>query len=60
MTNTEMALKDDILTIKVDLSQRHGKSKSGKTTVIASTQGNVSCPNNPDIKIGLNIYSKGE
>jgi hypothetical protein len=58
MTNCIMDVKDNILTITVDLSKRYGPSKSGKTEVIATTSGNVSAPENPDIKIGLNIYTK--
>jgi hypothetical protein len=58
MKNIDMVVEGDILTIKVDLSQRFGKSSSGKSIIIASTEGNQSVPNNDDIKIGLNIYTK--
>lgn len=58
MTNVEMKVDGDILTITVNLKERFGRSKSGKTEIIATTGGNVSAPNNPDIKIGLNVYSK--
>jgi hypothetical protein len=58
MKNINMVVEGDILTIKVDLSQRFGKSSSGKSIIIASTEGNQSIPNNDDIKIGLNIYTK--
>ncbi|GMB00005.1 hypothetical protein [Pelosinus sp. IPA-1] len=58
MKNIDMVIEGDILTIKVDLSQRFGKSSSGKSIIIASTEGNQSIPNNDDIKIGLNIYTK--
>ena len=37
MKNVEMSVEDNILTIHVDLSKDHGPSKSGKTTVIATT-----------------------
>jgi hypothetical protein len=57
MKNIDMVVEGDILTIKVDLSQRFGKSSSGKSIIIASTEGNQSIPNNDDIKIGLNIYT---
>jgi hypothetical protein len=53
-----MKVDGDILTITVNLKERFGRSKSGKTEIIATTGGNVSAPNNPDIKIGLNVYSK--
>ncbi len=58
MTNVEMSVDGDILTVKVDISKRFGPSASGKTVIIASTGGNVGIPDNNDIKIGLNIYTK--
>ena len=58
MTNVSMKVDGDLLTICVNLKERHGRSKSGKTEIIATTGGNVSIPNDPDIKIGLNIYQK--
>lgn len=44
------------LVIEVDLSQDFGKSNSGKSTVIASTEGNQDVPGLPGGKIGINIY----
>jgi hypothetical protein len=58
MKNIDMVVEGNILTIKVDLSQRFGKSSSGKSIIIASTEGNQSIPSNDEIKIGLNIYTK--
>jgi ABC-type multidrug transport system ATPase subunit len=58
MKNVDMQVEEGTLTITVDLSARHGKSGSGKTTIIATTAGNVSVPGHDDIKIGLNIYTK--
>ena len=58
MKNIEMTTEGDILTIKVDLSQRFGQSSSGKSTNIASSEGNQSIPGKEEIKIGLNIYTK--
>lgn len=58
MQNLEMTIEGDILTIKVDLSKRCGKSKSGKNNIVATTSGNMSVPDRPDLKIGLNIYGK--
>lgn len=58
MKNIEMNVTGDILTIKVDLSKTFGKSSSGKSTIIASTEGNVSVPGKEEIKIGLNVYTK--
>ena len=58
MKNIEMNVAGDVLTIKVDLSKTFGKSGSGKSTIIASTEGNVSVPGKEEVKIGLNVYSK--
>jgi hypothetical protein len=58
MKNCEMKLNGDILTITVDVSKDFGKSSSGKSIIIASTEGNVSIPEKEEIKIGLNIYKK--
>ena len=56
MKNVEMAVDGNILTISVDLSKEQGPSKTGKTIVIGTTQGNVSSPKDDNIKIGLNVY----
>jgi hypothetical protein len=56
MKNVEMKVEGNILTIKVDLSKEFGKSSSGKSTIIASTEGNVKVHGKEDVKIGLNIY----
>jgi len=58
MKNIDMNVtgNGNILTIKVDLSKTFGPSKSGKTTIIATSEGNVDVPGAPGVKIGLNIY----
>jgi len=58
MKNVEMKLEDNILTIKVDLTKEFGPSSSGKTIIIASTEGNVAIDGHEEAKIGLNIYKK--
>jgi len=58
MKNVEMKLDGDILTIKVDVTKEFGPSSSGKTIIIASTEGNISIPEKEEIKIGLNVYRK--
>ena len=58
MKNVEMKVEDNILTIKVDLTKEFGLSASGKTIIIASTEGNISIPEKDDVKIGLNVYKK--
>lgn len=47
------------LLIEVDLAHKGGKSSTGKTTRVASTEGNVPVPGlDPNIKVGLNIFTK--
>uniref|UniRef100_A0A6M3IK15 Uncharacterized protein n=1 Tax=viral metagenome TaxID=1070528 RepID=A0A6M3IK15_9ZZZZ len=59
MKNIDMKVEKNILTIKIDLSKTSGKSKSGKSTVIASTEGNQQFPFEGEIvSIGVNVYKK--
>jgi ABC-type molybdate transport system ATPase subunit len=58
MKNVDMIVNGNILEIKIDLTKNFGPSASGKTEIIATTAGNVSIPDNDDVKIGLNIYKK--
>lgn len=55
MKNVDLQVSGDILTIKIDLSDDYGPSKSGKSTIIASTEGNIIIPDT-DVKLGLNCY----
>lgn len=57
MKNVELQIDGNILTIRVDLTKEFGPSSSGKTIIIASTEGNVALPERAE-KIGLNIYRK--
>lgn len=56
MKNIDMKVDGDILTITVDLKQRHGPSASGKTTIIGSTEGAVRLQNGE--QVSLNVYVK--
>jgi hypothetical protein len=58
MKNVEMFVENNILTIKVDLTKEFGPSASGKTMIIATTEGNISIPESEDKKIGVNVYRK--
>ena len=58
MKNVEMKVDGSILTIRVDLSKEFGVSSSGKSIIIASSEGNQSVPGSEEIKIGLNVYKK--
>jgi hypothetical protein len=55
MKNITMSTKGTTLTITVDLSQDFGASSSGKSIIVASSEGNQSIPGT-DVKLGLNIY----
>jgi hypothetical protein len=57
MKNVEMTVEGNILTIKVDLTKEFGPSSSGKTIIIATTEGNVAVLEREE-KIGLNVYRK--
>ena len=57
MKNVLMSVEGNILTITVDLSKDFGPSSSGKTIIIASTEGNVSVSDREE-KVGLNVYRK--
>jgi len=57
MKNVQMTVAGNILTITVDLAKEFGPSSSGKTIIIASTEGNIVVPAR-DEKIGLNVYRK--
>lgn len=56
MKNVKISVEGSKMLIEVDLSQSGDVSKSGKSIVIASTEGNKSAPGTEDIKIGLNVY----
>ena len=58
MKNVEMSVDGNILTIKVDLTKDFGPSSSGKTIIIASSEGNQSVPGKEAVKIGLNVFKK--
>ena len=58
MKNAKMEVKKNILTITVDLNETFGPSKSGKTIIIASTEGNQKVEDSEGAIIGLNIYKK--
>jgi hypothetical protein len=58
MKNVEMTVDQNVLIIKVNLSKEFGPSSSGKTIIIASTEGNASIPGREEMKVGLNVYKK--
>jgi hypothetical protein len=54
--NIEATIEGKKLTIVIDLSKDYGLSGSGKSVIIASSEGNAPAPGQPEIKIGLNVY----
>ena len=60
MKNVKMTITGDHLLIDVDLSQGGDVSKSGKSIIIASSEGNKDVPGAPGVKIGMNIYKPKE
>jgi len=56
MQNIEVEIKGDIAILKVNLKQTHGISRSGKSIIIASTEGNVKVEGTEDVMFGLNVY----
>ena len=55
MKNVDMKVEGNMLIIRVDLTKEFGPSSSGKTTIVASTEGNVDVPEH-EVKVGLNVY----
>jgi hypothetical protein len=57
MNNIEMVTSENILVIKIDLSKRIKKSASGKSTIVATTEGNKKIDGFENIRIGVNCYA---
>ena len=58
MKNIELSVDGSSLTVKIDLTKEFGPSASGKTIIIATTEGNKSVPGHDLIKVGINVYKK--
>jgi hypothetical protein len=57
--NVQVEVTDKgILTITVDLKKDNGLSASGKSKIIASSEGNVVLPGTGGITVGFNCYKK--
>jgi hypothetical protein len=55
--NVTFKIEKDELVIRVGLKERHGRSSSGKTEIIATTSGNADIGKD-GIKFGLNVFVK--
>jgi hypothetical protein len=63
MINVEQKIKGKKLILEIDLEERHGPSKSGKTTIVGSSEGNQiipyeGAPEDEEMFLGLNCYTK--
>jgi len=54
MKNIAIKVVKNIMTITVDLKKEFGPSKSGKTIIIGSTEGNQTVA--PNVVLGMNVY----
>lgn len=54
--NIEAEVAGNILIVKINLDEEFGPSKSGKTVLVASTQGNHQVPDKPGYMFGVNVY----
>lgn len=57
MRNIDYKVTGNKLTIVIDISKRLGESKSGKSEVVATSEGNQKI-DGTDVVIGLNAYVK--
>jgi hypothetical protein len=57
MQNVKTEVKGNTLTITVDLSARLGPSSTGKTIIVATSNGSTKVPGHDSIKFGLNVYT---
>lgn len=58
MKNISMEVEGHILTVKIDLSKDFGPSATGKTTIVASTEGNQSIDGFDGFKVGVNVFKR--
>ena len=56
--NITITRNGNIVNIAIDVSKSYGPSASGKTIIIASSEGNASLPGDSNKKLGLNIFEK--
>jgi hypothetical protein len=55
MDNVTCAVKGDLLTITVDLKKAGKKSKTGKTLLVATTNGAVPVEHSSGAKVSINV-----
>lgn len=57
MKNVEYKVQGNKLVIEIDLAQSHGKSKSGKNVIVATSAGNAKIEGT-NFVLGLNLFTK--
>jgi hypothetical protein len=59
MAAPKITVKGNVMTLTVDLSVEGEPSKSGKSTIIATTGGNIEVETDDGpVTVGLNVYRK--
>lgn len=58
MRNVEMKVEGSKLIIICDLEADQVPSSTGKSMIVASTEGNQSVPGRQSYKLGLNLFTK--
>lgn len=58
MKNVNVEVEGNVLKIEVDLTKDFGPSSSGKTQIVASSEGNQSVEGFDGFKFGLNVFKK--
>lgn len=56
--NIEFEVKGQKLTLVIDLKEEQGLSGSGKSTIVATTSGNVKLPGDSGVTLGINAYRR--
>jgi hypothetical protein len=54
----EISEDGNTLVLTIDLTQDQGPSYSGKTQIVATTNGNIRVPEHSDILISVNAYRR--
>jgi hypothetical protein len=58
MQNIDMKIEKNKLILTVDLTKRLKDSTSGKTVIVASTEGNAKIEGHAGLQFGLNVFAK--
>lgn len=58
MENVEIKVEGSKMTIVVDLAHRIGPSKSGLTTLVATSGGIAPVPLFPEMKLSMSVFTK--